>query len=133
MHPHFRWNFLGVLNNKNSIEFRQPPASRNADDTILWVLFSTSFIRWALAGATTLVTEAPAKLETLQWCVSNGADKNMVRDKGLLMGAFRGVRRLSEGPFDLRTVSAAEYRKLQVEAGKKDISFERYKKMAACK
>ncbi|KAH6842466.1 putative amidoligase enzyme-domain-containing protein [Chaetomium sp. MPI-CAGE-AT-0009] len=133
MHPHFRWNFTSALSKKQTIEFRQPPGSRNADDTILWVLFATSLVRWAVVGATTLDTEQPAKLETLQLCLKDGAEKNMVRDVGPLVDLFRGAKRLPEGPFDLKTISAAEFRKLQAEATKKNMTLEQYKKLVAYK
>ncbi|KAK3295090.1 putative amidoligase enzyme-domain-containing protein [Chaetomium fimeti] len=133
VHPHFRWNFTSALSNKQTIEFRQPPGSRSALDTILWVLFATSLVRWAVVGAPALDPEQPARLETLYSAVKTGAEKNMVRDVDLLMGIFRGVKQLPEGPSDLKGVSAAEYRKLEAEAVKKGMAFEKYKKLVAYK
>jgi hypothetical protein len=48
-HSWFRWNFVPVLyDNMETVEFRQPPISENANEAIGWVYFALGFVRAAV-------------------------------------------------------------------------------------
>ncbi|KAF2745033.1 hypothetical protein M011DRAFT_488559 [Sporormia fimetaria CBS 119925] len=47
--PYFRWNFTGLgAGGKGTIEFRQPPGSKNENETTAWVMFTGCFVRAVL-------------------------------------------------------------------------------------
>ncbi|KAF2654201.1 hypothetical protein K491DRAFT_679897 [Lophiostoma macrostomum CBS 122681] len=55
----FKWNFTGLLpgSERHTIEFRQPPVSQSASDSVKWIQVTTGFLEAAAAGV---------KLETLR-------------------------------------------------------------------
>jgi hypothetical protein len=50
----FKWNFTPLLNedsNRRTIEFRQPPVSRSATDSVGWIRITTEFLQAAAGGS----------------------------------------------------------------------------------
>ncbi|KAL2156626.1 hypothetical protein VTH82DRAFT_1371 [Thermothelomyces myriococcoides] len=132
VHPHFRWNLTALTESRTrTIEFRQPPASRNARDTLTWVLFATCFAQWAAERADAALDPAePPAIANLYRYVRTGAHANGVQDDmlSLLEGLFRGAKPLPVPRHDLKRMSEEE---LEAEATKKRMSLERYKELFA--
>jgi hypothetical protein len=134
VHPHFRWNFTSLMDRKRTIEFRQPPASKDASKTITWVLFATSFAQWASERANTALDPTQtAEIADLYKYVRAGAQLSGVGDVrlGLFQELFRGVKRLPVPRHDLKSITEDENNKLKMEARKRGIQLESYKELFA--
>ncbi|KAL2192923.1 putative amidoligase enzyme-domain-containing protein [Corynascus similis CBS 632.67] len=134
VHPHFRWNFTALTERTRTIEFRQPPASRDASQTVTWVLLAASFAQWASERADlTLDPARTANLEDLHRCLMAGARVSGVLDDmlGLLEGLFWGVKRLPMPRYDLKSMTQEEQDELRREATRMGIPFEKYKELFA--
>lgn len=53
------WNFLNVLKNCGTIEFRRPPQVRNARSSRHWIAFALCFVRHSLSFDFSTVNSAP--------------------------------------------------------------------------
>jgi hypothetical protein len=132
VHPHFRWNFTTLTERTKTIEFRQPPASKDARGTIAWILFAASFAQWASERANTALnpTDTP-EIGDLHKYVMAGAQISGVSDdmlSGLLGDLFRDTNRLPVPRHDLKTTTEQE---LELEAQRKRMSLQRYKESFA--
>jgi hypothetical protein len=128
VHPHFRWNFTSLTDRKRTIEFRQPPASRDVRDTVTWVLCAVCFAQWASERASVgLDPTRPAELAELYKCVMAGARLSGVPDGmlGLLEELFRGVKQLPMARYDLKGITQEEEDKSRMGgAEKRDVVHE---------
>ncbi|KAK4243772.1 putative amidoligase enzyme-domain-containing protein [Corynascus novoguineensis] len=134
VHPHFRWNFTALTERTRTIEFRQPPASRDAGQTVTWILLAASFAQWASERADlTLDPARTANLEDLHRCLMAGARVSGVSDNmlGLLEALFRGVKRLPVPRYNLKSMTQEEQNGLRREATRMGIPFEKYKELFA--
>ncbi len=63
----FAWNF-DSLNEHNTIEFRKPPASSNADEALSWAELALNFIQAALShGTSRRLKRIPSTIKGLRW------------------------------------------------------------------
>lgn len=134
VHPHFRWNFTPLMDRKGTIEFRQPPASTTASETITWVLFAVSFAQWASERAITLDPTQTAEIADLYKYVRAGAQLSGVTGDvmlGLLQDLFQGVKPLPVPCHDLKGMTEGEKTGIKLEAQKKRMPLERYKELFA--
>ncbi|KAK3299547.1 putative amidoligase enzyme-domain-containing protein [Chaetomium fimeti] len=132
VHPHFRWNFTSLTERTRTIEFRQPPASKDARGTMTWILFAASFAQWASERANTALDPTrTAGVGDLYKYVMAGSQMNGVSDdtlSGLLEDLFRGAKPLPVPRHDLKTTTEQE---LELEAQRKRMPLQRYKEVFA--
>ncbi|KAH6637185.1 putative amidoligase enzyme-domain-containing protein [Chaetomium tenue] len=132
VHPHFRWNFTTLTERTRTIEFRQPPASKNARETMTWIILAVSFAQWASERANTTLDPADTpEIGDLRRYVMAGAHISGVADDmllGLLDDLFRGTNRLPAPRHDLKTTTEQE---LELEAQKKRMPLQQYKETFA--
>ncbi|KAL2173779.1 putative amidoligase enzyme-domain-containing protein [Thermothelomyces heterothallicus CBS 202.75] len=132
VHPHFRWNLTALTESRTrTIEFRQPPASRNARDTLAWILFAACFTRWASERADAAFNPAEMpEIADLYRYVRAGAHVSVVPDDilALLEGLFRSAKPLPAPRHDLKGTTEEEMDELKTEAKRKGMSLEKYNK-----
>jgi hypothetical protein len=135
VHPHFRWNFTTLTERTRTIEFRQPPASKNANDTITWILFAVSFAQWASErGNTALDPTQTDGIADLYKYVMAGAQLSGVSNAtmpGLLEKLFQGAKRLPVPRYDLKSMTEEEHNMMESDARKKKIPLDKYKELFA--
>lgn len=122
------------MDRKGTIEFRQPPASTTASETITWVLFAVSFAQWASERAITLDPTQTAEIADLYKYVRAGAQLSGVTGDvmlGLLQDLFQGVKPLPVPCHDLKGMTEGEKTGIKLEAQKKRMPLERYKELFA--
>ncbi|KAH6845707.1 putative amidoligase enzyme-domain-containing protein [Chaetomium sp. MPI-CAGE-AT-0009] len=128
VHPHFRWNFTSLTERTKTIEFRQPPASKDARGTMTWIIFAVSFAQWASERANmALDPTGAAEIGDLYRYVMAGAQMSGVSDDillGLLEDLFRGAKPLPAARHDLKTTTEQE---LELGAQSKRMPLQRYK------
>jgi hypothetical protein len=129
-HYTFRWNLTSLISSKGTIEFRQPPPSTSAENSIDWIMFAVSFARWALQHGGTLDPSKPGRLDDLYQHVSRGAQLSQVRDSSFLQRLFQGVEPLQDGELhDLKGITPDEVEQLRMKAEERNIALEKYKKL----
>ncbi|AEO58219.1 hypothetical protein MYCTH_2118656 [Thermothelomyces thermophilus ATCC 42464] len=135
VHPHFRWNLTALTESRTrTIEFRQPPASRNARDTLAWILFAACLTRWASERADAALNPAETpEIADLYRYVGAGAHVSVVPDDmlALLEGLFRSAKPLPAPRHDLKGMTEEEMDELKTEAKRKGMSLEKYKALFA--
>jgi hypothetical protein len=135
VHPHFRWNFTTLTERTRTIEFRQPPASKDANDTITWVLFAVSFAQWASERANTALDPTQSYgIADLYKYVMAGAQLSGVSSAtmpGLLEKLFQGAKRLPIARWDLKSMTEDEHGKMEMDARKKGMPLDKYKELFA--
>jgi hypothetical protein len=133
VHPHFRWNFTPLTDRKGTIEFRQPPASQDASETMAWVLFAVCFAQWASERASAFLDPTrTAELAELYKCVMVGARLSGVPDgtlQGLLEKLFREAKQLPVARYDLKRITEDEDGGIRMEAHKGGMSSEKFKEL----
>jgi hypothetical protein len=91
VHGVYKWDFSGLLDagSTGTIEFRQCPGSRTADEVRTWVELAVSFVAGAIEHSETglLDPEAKATMDGLWWVLVSGA-------QGSGIGDLEGVEKL---------------------------------------
>ncbi|KAL2165901.1 hypothetical protein VTG60DRAFT_3619 [Thermothelomyces hinnuleus] len=135
VHPHFRWNLTALTESRTrTIEFRQPPASRNARDTLTWVLFAACFNQWASerADAALNPAETPEVADLYRYVRAGAHVSGVPGDMlALLEGLFRGAKPLPAPRHGLKGMTEEEMDELKTEARGKGMSLEKYKELFA--
>lgn len=66
--PRYVWNFWNVFTPLRTIDFRQPPGSKTANEALSWTELALNFIQVSIHyGSSTVLETYPANIKGLRW------------------------------------------------------------------
>lgn len=130
----FRWNFIGCMSGKGTVEFRQSPGSEKKEDTLTWITFAVCFLAAAVSAADKLAPEKePASLDELRCFLRLGA-----KATGTSQGQWAFVEKLFAGKtllppglyaYDIMDTSEEDLEVMVRKAKQKNITLEKFKEL----